>query len=104
MSEWIAVTSVRGFEPGSRETFDLDGVQGLLLNVDGEYFAIEDKCSHAEVELNGGAVEGETIACPLHGAKFCLKSGKALTPPAYEDIETFKTRVVDGVIEVKEAD
>ncbi len=101
MSEWIAVTSVRGFEPGSRETFDIEGVQGLLLNVAGEYFAIEDKCSHAEVELNGGAVDGETIACPLHGAKFCLKSGKALTPPAYEDIETFKTRVVDGVIEVQ---
>lgn len=101
MSEWIAVTSVRGFEPGSRETFDLDGVQALLLNVDGEYFAIEDKCSHAEVELNGGVVEGETIACPLHGAKFCLKSGKALTPPAYEDIETFSVRVVDGVIQVQ---
>lgn len=101
MSEWIAVTSVRGFEPGSRETFDIEGVQGLLLNVNGEYFAIENKCSHAEVELNDGVVEEETIACPLHGAKFCLKSGKALTPPAYEDIETFPVRIVGGVIQVK---
>lgn len=100
MSEWVAVTSVRGFEPGDREIFDLDGVQIVLLNVNGEYFAIEDKCSHADVELNNGFVDGETIACPLHGAKFCLRSGKALTPPAYEEIETFPVRVQDGVIQV----
>ncbi len=101
MSDWIAVTSVRGFEPGSREVFDLDGIQVILLNVEGEYFAIEDKCSHAEVELNTGPVVGEAITCPVHGAKFCLRSGKALTPPAYEDIETFPVRVNDGVIEVQ---
>ena len=48
-----------------------------------EYFAIEDVCTHDGAELTGGDVEGAEIICPRHGARFCLRTGQALSPPAY---------------------
>jgi len=61
-----------------------------------EYFAIEDVCTHDGAELTGGAIEGAQIICPRHGARFCMRTGEALTPPAYEPIRVFATKIDDG--------
>jgi 3-phenylpropionate/trans-cinnamate dioxygenase ferredoxin component len=61
-----------------------------------EYFAIEDVCTHDGAELTGGEIEGAEIICPRHGARFCLRTGEALTPPAYEPVRVFATRIDDG--------
>ncbi|HTV97728.1 MAG TPA: non-heme iron oxygenase ferredoxin subunit [Steroidobacteraceae bacterium] len=61
-----------------------------------EYFAIEDVCSHDGAELTGGAIEGAEIICPRHGARFCLRTGEALSPPAYEPVRVFATKIDDG--------
>jgi 3-phenylpropionate/trans-cinnamate dioxygenase ferredoxin component len=61
-----------------------------------EYFAIEDICTHDGAELTGGEIEDGQIICPRHGARFCLRTGEALTPPAYEPIRVFATRIDDG--------
>lgn len=68
-----------------------------LYNVDGQYFAIEDRCSHADAPMADGYVHKRElcVACPWHGAEFDLRTGKALTPPACEDIAAYPTRV-DG--------
>ncbi len=66
-----------------------------------EYFAIEDICTHDGAELTGGAVEGTDIICPRHGARFCLRTGEALTPPAYEPVRVFETKIVDGRLWVR---
>lgn len=60
------------------------------------YFAIEDICTHDGAELTGGAIEGTEIICPRHGARFCLRTGEALTPPAYEPVRVFTTKIEDG--------
>jgi 3-phenylpropionate/trans-cinnamate dioxygenase ferredoxin component len=62
----------------------------------GEYFAIEDICTHDGAELTGGAIEGTEIICPRHGARFCLRTGEALSPPAYEPVRVFATKIEDG--------
>ena len=61
-----------------------------------EYFAIEDVCTHDGAELTGGEIEGAEIICPRHGARFCLRTGEALTPPAYEPVRVFATKIDDG--------
>ncbi len=61
-----------------------------------EYFAIEDVCTHDGAELTGGEIEDGQIICPRHGARFCLRTGEALTPPAYEPVRVFATRIDDG--------
>lgn len=60
-----------------------------------EYFALEDVCTHDGAELTGGAIEGSQIICPRHGARFCLRTGEALTPPAYEPVRVFETKIMD---------
>lgn len=57
------------------------------------YFAIEDVCTHDGAELTGGVVEGTEIVCPRHGARFCLKTGEALSPPAYEPVRVYATKI-----------
>ena len=66
-----------------------------------EYFAIEDVCTHDGAELTGGAIEGAEIICPRHGARFCMRTGEALTPPAYEPIRVFATKIDDGRLWVR---
>jgi len=66
-----------------------------------EYFAIEDICTHDGAELTGGAIEGTEIICPRHGARFCLRTGEALSPPAYEPVRVFETKIADGRLWVR---
>ena len=68
------------------------------------FYAIDDICTHDGGELAGGAVEGDVVICPRHGARFCLRTGAALTPPAYEPVRTYPTRVVDGKVEIQAPD
>jgi 3-phenylpropionate/trans-cinnamate dioxygenase ferredoxin component len=57
------------------------------------YFAVEDICTHDGAALTGGDIEGDEIICPRHGARFCLRTGEALTPPAYEPVRVFETKI-----------
>lgn len=58
-----------------------------------EYFAVDDVCTHDGAELTGGSIEGSEIICPRHGARFCLRTGEALTPPAYEPVRVYETKI-----------
>ncbi|HEY1312986.1 MAG TPA: non-heme iron oxygenase ferredoxin subunit [Steroidobacteraceae bacterium] len=68
---------------------------------EGAYFAIEDICTHDGAALTGGAIEGAQIICPRHGARFCLRTGQALTPPAYEPVRVFETKIEGGHLWVR---
>ncbi len=74
-----------------------------VYNLDGELYAIEDRCSHDDGPLAEGELdEGEcTIECPRHGSLFDLRSGKPLNLPAYVPIDTFPVSVEDGVTRVE---
>ena len=101
MTEWIDVALAEEFTPGTCRTVDVDGVRIAVFNVDGSYYAIEDICSHEAEPLSGGEVEGVEIICPRHGARFCLRTGEALTPPAYEPVRVFATKIDDGHLWVR---
>jgi 3-phenylpropionate/trans-cinnamate dioxygenase ferredoxin component len=68
----------------------------------GELFAIEDVCTHDGEALTGGGIEAGQIVCPRHGARFCLRTGAALTPPAYEPVRVFPLKLEDGHVWVRE--
>jgi 3-phenylpropionate/trans-cinnamate dioxygenase ferredoxin subunit len=65
------------------------------------YFAIEDVCTHDGAPLTGGEIEGTEIICPRHGARFCLRTGEALTPPAYEPVRVYETKIEAGRLWVR---
>jgi len=102
MSDWITVAKVGELAPGSHRVIDVDGASVAVFNVAGEYYAIEDVCTHDGGQLTGGFVEGDQVVCPRHGARFSIKTGEALSAPAYEPTAKFPVRVENGVIQVRD--
>lgn len=102
MTGWIDVSPQHEFVPGDWRLLDVDGTRVAVFNLKGEYYAIEDVCTHDGGILTGGIVEGEQIVCPRHGARFSIKTGLVLAPPAYEDVATFPVRVQDGMVQVRD--
>lgn len=99
--DWIPVVAAKTIEPGDFASVEVDGSFVAVFNVGGEFLAVEDVCTHDGGGLAGGAVEGEQVICPRHGARFCLRTGRALSPPAYEPVRSYATRVSDGMVEVR---
>jgi 3-phenylpropionate/trans-cinnamate dioxygenase ferredoxin component len=93
--EKIFVSSKSDFPPGeARRVGENPAV--AVFNVDGEFYAIADLCTHGQASLSDGYLEDDcTVECPVHNARFCLKTGKALTQPATVDAPTFEV-VVEG--------
>ena len=102
MSEWVAVAKTDELGSGEWRVVEADGTRIVVFNLGGQYYAMEDVCTHDGGQLTGGVVEGEEIVCPRHGARFCIRTGAALTAPAYEPVATLPVRVEDGVIQVRD--
>jgi len=102
MSDWITVAKAGELVPGSHRVVDVDGASVAVFNVDGQYYAIEDVCTHDGGQLTGGVVEGDEIVCPRHGARFCIRTGQALSAPAYEPAASFPVRVENSEIQVRD--
>jgi 3-phenylpropionate/trans-cinnamate dioxygenase ferredoxin component len=98
---WVPVVAAEALAPGDYASVEIDGNFVAVFNVDGEFLAVDDLCTHDGGGLAGGVVEGDQVICPRHGARFCLRTGRALSPPAYEPVRSYETRVVDGQVEVR---
>jgi 3-phenylpropionate/trans-cinnamate dioxygenase ferredoxin component len=102
MADWIDVAPVTDIPIGSTRTCQVDGVPVVVYNLAGRYFAIEDLCSHEASTLSDGTIEGDEVVCPLHGAHFSIRTGAALSPPAYEPVPTFPVRIANGIVQVRD--
>ncbi len=79
---------------GTAERRQVEGRDVIVARgQDGADYAVAALCSHAALPLEGGRVRGTSIVCPHHGARFCLKTGRVLGPPAHEGITAYPTRV-----------
>lgn len=98
MKGWVRVATTAELLPGEyRVVWDGD-TPIAVFNVDGALYAIEDVCTHDGGELTGGVVEGYEIECPRHGARFDIRTGAVLCPPACEPTAKFPVHVEDGVV------
>ena len=94
----IAVASVDSLKPGQMSCFDVKNRRIILARIDNNYFAFDEMCSHEDAELWKGALRKDHIECPLHGSRFCLRTGKPLEEPATESITTYPVTIKDGSI------
>ncbi|QTX04668.1 non-heme iron oxygenase ferredoxin subunit [Agromyces archimandritae] len=96
----MAATRVCGIdELGTNEAqrFVVDGVPiAVVKDAEGQVFAIGDTCTHGDISLSEGFVEGETLECWAHGSQFSLRTGKPLTLPAYEPVPVYEVVLEDG--------
>jgi 3-phenylpropionate/trans-cinnamate dioxygenase ferredoxin subunit len=104
MSEFVAACRIDEIAIGTAKRVMVESVPIAVVRTAEGVFAIKDVCSHADVELSEGEVEGCTIECWLHGSAFDLKTGAPLSLPAIRAVPIYEVRVVgdgsDAVIEV----
>ena len=93
MAKFIKVAKTTDLAPGHKMLVDYQGTPVGLFNVDGEFFAIEDVCTHDGGALLEGELHGDVIVCPRHGARFDVKTGAVRTLPAYGPVPVYQVRV-----------
>lgn len=91
--EFVAVAEVDELENGERLFLDIEGAPIAVFNIAGNFFAIDDVCSHDQGSVAEGDLIDHSVECPRHGARFDLNSGKALSMPAVIDIAAYPVRV-----------
>jgi len=93
MAEFVKVATVDEVPPGSSIVVSVEDEPLALFNVDGEFYALADTCSHAEASLSEGELDGYVVACPLHGARFDVRDGRVLSMPAVVGVASYAVRV-----------
>ena len=98
----LDVCPVDELPPGSVKIVIAGDIAVGVYNLDGELHAIEDRCSHDDGPLAEGEFDPEAgvAICPRHGSQFDIRTGRALTLPAYLPVDTFPVRVDDGIVKV----
>jgi 3-phenylpropionate/trans-cinnamate dioxygenase ferredoxin subunit len=99
-SSFVRALKTSDVPPGTKKAVDIDGKAILICNTNDRLFAVSNICSHANEKLDCGRMSRSWIACPLHGARFELATGRVMNPPATQPIATYQVRVVDDWIEV----
>lgn len=102
MKTWVEAADLEEFEETDRTLVDLGGTLQIgLFRVDGVFYAIDAWCSHQRATMVHGPLDGYELMCPLHGACFDLRNGKALTLPAVQGVATYKTKTEDGKVFIR---
>jgi 3-phenylpropionate/trans-cinnamate dioxygenase ferredoxin component len=99
----VVVAPLAEFGPGSVKIVDLGWVSIGVYNCGGELYALEDRCSHDDGPLCEGDWDEDLcrVVCPRHGSSFDLQTGRPLSLPAIEPVETYPVVVEDGVVKVQ---
>ena len=102
-SEIIDRGAVSELPPGTMKLVEWEDLEIGIFNCNGEIYAIEDRCSHDNGPLVEGTLDQEncTVECPRHGSEFDLRTGKPITLPAYQPVETFPVHVEGDQIKVE---
>ncbi len=101
MAEFVTVAKHGDVPVGEARVFAVDGKHIALCNVDGTLYAIDDVCTHDGGPLGEGFLEGDQIECPRHGARFDVKTGKALTLPAVMPVNSYPVQLEGDEIKVQ---
>jgi 3-phenylpropionate/trans-cinnamate dioxygenase ferredoxin component len=97
MGTFTKAITVAELTAGMKKTVVIGGKKLAIANVDGEFFAIDDTCSHEECSLGTeGFLEGKLIICGCHGSQFDITDGKVLSLPAPTDVASYETKVENG--------
>lgn len=101
MPEWLKVGPADEMADGEVRAVETDDVSIAVVKHEGEFYAVSNICTHEKAHLSEGEVDvdGELV-CPLHGAHFDIRSGEALTPPAFEALETYPVDLNEGIVYV----
>ena len=100
MAEFHKLAAIDEVAPGEIKQYTVEDRFVALCNVDGEFHAFEDVCTHQFTHLSDGEFAGSEVKCPLHGARFDVKTGAAKSLPAVKPVPKHEVKVEDGHVYV----
>ncbi len=99
-SSFVTVAKVDDLKPGEMMYVEVGDDPVCLINLDGEFYALSDICTHQEASLSDGEIVGDEIECPLHGGAFEIRTGQPASFPVVVPVEKYRVRVVDDEVQV----
>lgn len=101
MADFVAVAKTTDIPAGHTKYVEVQGTPIVICHVDGQFYAVGNLCTHDNGPLSGGELDGASIECPRHGAKFDVRTGQVICLPAPRPIPSYPVRVVGDEIHVK---
>lgn len=99
--EWVKVANLDDCPPGSLFEVEVGRERIVLANVDGDLYALQNRCSHQDLPLSDGELDGDRLECLYHGAKFDVCTGRAMALPAIKPVETYAVELRDAEVYVQ---
>jgi 3-phenylpropionate/trans-cinnamate dioxygenase ferredoxin subunit len=101
MVAFVQVAKAGELSPAQVRRVEVHGKWLALFNIDGSFYALEDTCTHKGGSLSAGTVAGDQVTCPWHGAKFNIRTGEVLGPPALRGVARYTVRLTGTDLEVQ---
>ena len=101
---WVDVGNAADLAEATPLSIEIDGLALVIVRCGEDVYAVDDRCTHDGEPLEGAEVEACKNICTRHGARFCLRTGEALTPPAYEPLRTYAVREEQGRLLLQQPD
>ncbi len=101
MSKFVKVVKKSEIDDQSATMVEVEGKELALFKIGGEFYAIDNTCTHAGGPLSEGMIEDDEVECPWHGATFNIKTGQVLCPPAPTNVSSYNVRVTDEDVEIE---
>jgi nitrite reductase/ring-hydroxylating ferredoxin subunit len=99
--EFVKLASINDVKPNSMMGITINEQKILLANINGNYNAIGDKCTHRGCQLSKGKLQGETVVCPCHGSTYELKTGNFTKGPTKKPEPAYELKVENNDIMIK---
>ena len=101
MADFISIATIDEVSPGQAKMVEVNGNEIALFNIGGQFYAIDNNCTHVGGPLCEGEISGTEVTCPWHGATFDVTTGRVLGPPAVEAVNRYNLRIAGGNIEIE---
>ena len=101
MPQRIDLCSAADVSPGSALKVETGSLVLAVFNVDGEYYVMDDLCTHGPGSLSEGYIDGDVVECNFHNGQFNIRTGEVVSPPCMAPVKTYPVTVIDGRITIE---
>jgi len=106
--KWVEAININELPPGTMKMALVESQEILIVNVDGNYYAMVNRCSHQKGDLSRGSLDGNIVTCPVHGSRFDVRTGKAVEGPKIlffraktNDLRSYQVKIEDETIRIR---
>jgi nitrite reductase/ring-hydroxylating ferredoxin subunit len=92
-TRFVKAACINEIQPGTMKCIIMNGRRILLANVQGQFYATDDTCTHEDASLSAGFLKGALVKCPLHGSRFDVRTGEVLDEPAEASLKTYPVSI-----------